>query len=1031
MSFELNYHRSQKVLHVGTEPPRSYFIPFSCDGATPSQDTVRNASDRFISLCGEWNFRYYPTPDLIEDFTSPDFSDAGSDRMGVPGSWQTVPGYDTPNYVNVSYPFPVDPPFVPTADPSALYSRSFFIPEGYIKGREIFLDFEGVDSCFYVYINDIFVGYSQVSHSTSEFNVSGYVHKGQNSVKVLVFKWCDGSYLEDQDKFRYSGIFREVFLLSRDKTRVIDVYSRALLSKNLKSGEVIADITTNDSAGITARLVSPAGKIVGESSVTVSGNGEVSLLVSEPELWSDESPALYTLLISCGEEIIAIGVGFRRIEIIDRVIYLNGKKVKARGVNRHDSHPVLGSATPFDHILEDLYILKRHNVNMIRTSHYPNDPRFPGLCDRLGFFLCDETDLECHGMQRVGDWDYFVREPEWTESLLDRVARMFERDKNHPSVIMWSLGNESGMGDNQRLMSEYVKSRCPGAIVHCEDVSRRLHGMTKERGAYENKEECPWVDVESRMYPSVAEIEKYLTDKKFTKPFYLCEYSHAMGNGPGDLREYWECIRSHDNFFGGCVWEYTDHAAAVGDVYTDPHYMYGGDFGDWPNDGNFCVDGLVYPDRRPHTGFEEYKQVLAPFEISDVASDASSFRVRSRRFYTSLNDLSLFWTVEKNGKAVASGYVPSLAVAPGRSRVFSTGIKIEPSDNTYINFSVRQNSPTEWADAGFEVGFCQSVLSTEKFEGKVKIPDDPGNPLGLRVFDDRFEILSSDGTAVVDRNRGLITSIVSAGKEMLSSPVTPQIWRAPTDNDRRIKAEWYSECFDKTFCDCRGVEILSNESGIISIGAKLLLAANHRRPVLFADAVYSFFTDGSISISMNVSVRPGLPPLPRFGVVFRMPEGCEKIRYFGRGPVESYIDKNLASRMGLWNTTATENFEHYVRPQENSAHADTLFAEISDLRGRGILVTGAGRTFSFNCCHYSPETLTKTGHDFELVPEKETVVCIDYKQTGIGSNSCGPALDEKYRFSETEFRFTARILPCDVNAVDSFAEAKKRVIIPE
>ncbi|MBO7376181.1 MAG: glycoside hydrolase family 2, partial [Clostridia bacterium] len=651
---------------------------------------------RFISLCGEWKFRFYETPDLIGDFLDPGFSDADFDRITVPRRWQTLPGYDSPNYTNVTYPFPVDPPHVPSNNPSGLYSREFFLPERFIKGRRIYINFEGVDSCFYLYVNDRYAGYSQVSHSTSEFELTGIVHKGINRIRVLVFKWCDGSYLEDQDKFRFSGIFREVYLLSRDECHVCDVHARALVSSNFRSGELVCSLALTGSAEVSLELRSPDGLAVGSSSAVIDREGEIGILVASPELWSDETPSLYTLILRTGDETIVLHPGFRRFEIKGRVIYVNGKKVKGRGVNRHDSHPILGSATPLDHMIEDLYILKRHNVNMIRTSHYPNDPRLPELCDRLGFYLCDETDLETHGMQKIGDWDYFVREPEWTESLVDRVSRMFERDKNHPCVIFWSLGNESGMGDNQRIMSEYVKSREPDAIIHCEDISRRTHTKRGEE-PYTNTDECPYIDVESRMYPSVAEIMKYIGNRKYTKPFFLCEYSHAMGNGPGDLKEYWDCIRAHDEFFGGCVWEFLDHSVASGDdVYGNPHYLYGGDWGDWPNDINFCVDGLVYPDRRPHYGLLEYKEVIAPFEISDVAPDGSSFRIGNRNFFVPLDDYALFWNIEADGRVISSGTVPSLRVAPGRSRKYETGASVVLSgSDCHINFSVKTTKEYE------------------------------------------------------------------------------------------------------------------------------------------------------------------------------------------------------------------------------------------------------------------------------------------------------------------------------------------------
>ena len=1027
MAFDRDFHLSQKVIHDRTEAPRAYFIPFSAGDGDAAYGENRAKSSRFLSLCGEWKFKYYPTPDLIEDFLSPDFTTDGSDTLTVPGSWQTAGKYDTPNYTNVTYPFPVDPPHVPSANPSGLYSKEVFIDQDFLKDRRVYINFEGVDSCFYLYVNDRYAGYSQVSHSTSEFELTGILHKGVNRFRVLVFKWCDGSYLEDQDKFRFSGIFREVYLLSRDACHISDVHARALVSPNFKSGELLCGLKLTGSARVFLELFSPAGLPVGSSEVDVDGEGEAGILVSEPELWSDEIPALYTLRVVCGDEVIVLHPGFRRFEIINRVVYVNGKKVKGRGVNRHDSHPLLGSATPLDHMIEDLYILKRHNVNMIRTSHYPNDPRLPGLCDRLGFYLCDETDLETHGMQKVGDWDYFVRESEWTESLLDRAERLFERDKNHACVIFWSLGNESGMGDNQRLMSEYIKSRDPAAIIHCEDISRRIHTKRGEP-PYENPVECEWVDLESRMYPSVAEILKYIKNKKYTKPFFLCEYSHAMGNGPGDLAEYWKAIRENDEFFGGCVWEMLDHSVATGDdVYNNPHYLYGGDWGDWPNDGNFCVDGLVYPDRRPHYGMLEYKQILAPFEIFDVSPDGSSFRIRNRRYFLPLDEFSLFWNIEADGRVICSGSISEVRVAPGKSRKYETGVEIALSGvNCHINFSLKTTAEYEWAPAGYEVGFAQFTLCEPECGVSLADSQPAGRYVALLECGNCYKIITSTSEYLLDRRRGLITSITGCGKEMLASPVSPIIWRAPTDNDRRIKVEWQNACFDRAFCDCRGTSIEKFDDSGVEISASLVIAANGSRPFVYCDASYLFLPDGGVTVTVNAKVREGLPPLPRFGLAFTMPEGSEQIRYYGLGPAESYADKRLASSVGLYKTTPTENFEHYVRPQENMSHADTLWASVTDLSGNGLLLTAPGRRFPFTCQHFTPEQLTKTRHDFELVPMKETFVCVDYKQAGIGSNSCGPVLAEELRFSETSFEYTVRILPVNINDADPFFEACKK-----
>ena len=1027
MSFEYKFHKSQEVLHYGCEKPRAYFVPYHSEASALTDN--RASSARFFSLCGDWDFKFYPVPSMIEDFTAEGFCTCGFDKMMVPRSWQTVlgKGYDTPNYTNVNYPYPVDPPHVPDANPSALYARSFELTEDYLSGKDIYINFEGVDSCFYLYVNDQFVGYSQVSHMTSEFKITDKLVAGKNTIKVLVFKWCDGSYLEDQDKFRYSGIFREVYLLARDIAHISDLYCRQSINAKYTQAVLKVEAELTGKAQIDYKLLDPKGCEESGGSIVLDESGAFEMLVATPKLWCDEDPQLYTLVIKCGEEYIVQYVGFRTIEIKNRIVYINGQKVKVHGANRHDSHPILGSATPTDHMLEDLYILKRYNFNMIRTSHYPNDPRFYTLCDKLGFFVCDETDYETHGMQRIGDWDFFSREEAWTESLLDRVQRMFERDKNHPSIIMWSLGNESGVGENQEKMSAYIKSRMPGAMIHCEDASRRLWnpnskpGAIKDAGKYTGNYELDWYDVSSRMYPGFGEMAEYLTDKKYTKPYFLCEYCHAMGLGPGDLKQYWDVIYANDHFFGGCVWEFIDHSVATGDdIYRDPHYVYGGDFGDFPHDGNFCVDGLVYPDRRPHTGIKEHKAVLKPFVISEVTADGS-FRIKSRRYYTMLDDLCLYWSVECDGKIVRDGVISELRVAPQRSRKYKLdleGIKLEGI--VTVNFSVRQIKSTPWADAGFEVGFHQEKLG--EFARADVDAAKKTNKINICENDKAIFVKVGQTAYKICKTCGLVAGIKDNGKEMLASPMTPTIFRAPTDNDRRIKNDWYNQGFDRMAVKCYSLSVANADENGVTLKASLSLGAKLLAPAVRIEATYAINNEGELSVEMNAKVGENLPPLPRFGVQFKMPEGTEKLEYFGRGPGESYIDLRNSTYLGQFSAKVVDHFEHYVRPQENMAHADTKWVAVTDESRHGILALADGKDISFNCSHFTPEQIAKTAHDYELVPLKETVVNIDYRHTGIGSNSCGPTLLPEFRFEEKEFTFKFRLTPAIMGDVDPFAK---------
>ncbi len=1022
MNFNFEYHKSLASLHVGCEAPRAYYIPYQSE--EKAKDANRASSANFISLCGDWIFKYYNSISEIDDFCAENFTTEEFETLTVPMSWQVMckRGYDTPNYMNINYPFPINPPHVPNENPCGLYVRSFNVTEKMLKEKTLYLNFEGVDSCFYLFVNDKFAAYSQVSHMTSEIDITPFVSKGKNTLKVLVLKWCDGSYLEDQDKFRYSGIFREVFLLMRDPVHIVDIYARHEVSKDLSHADIDLTLTSNGRCNASYKLISPDGDKLCSGETTINKEGKALLSIDYPILWNDEEPKLNALIISSGTEHICLYLALKRMETVNRVVYINGKKVKVKGVNRHDSDPYLGSATPMDHMLRDLYIMKRHNINTIRTSHYPNDPRFLELCDRLGFYVVDETDLECHGMSYYSGgrshWDDLTNSDEWTEAYLDRAVRMFERDKNHGCVIMWSLGNESGIGKNQRIMADYIHGRMPGSYIHCEDLSRRI---VRPGDAVLNAEDVGYdfIDIDSRMYPTVEEIKsKHIERKGNNLPFYLCEYSHAMGNGSGDFKMYWDYIYKTDCFFGGCVWEFTDHSVATGDDrYRDPHFIYGGDFGDFSIDENFCVDGLVYPDRRIHSGLCELKQVIKPFAVTNY--EGGKLRIKNLRFFRSLDDLDLFWKVTKNGKTVKEGRIASLNIAPMARKTYILPISdIDLDGYTYLDISLRQNSTKEWADAGYEIGFEQLTLcEAHKGCAEKRISD----CVSTEMDEKEIKVTAGDAVYTVNRSSGLITSINASGRELLSSPMRPTVWRAPTDNDRYIKKDWMAMGYDRAAAFCHYVKLVGSDENP-QIETRLSLGAPAREVILDAKVTYSFSAEAGVKIDMDVNVNESAIHLPRFGVEFLMPEDTEKLKYFGRGDLESYIDKRHASKMGVYSSSICEHFEHYVRPQENMAHTDTKWTMVYSYAGHGLLAakTSGGEDISFNASHYTPGQLTETAHDFELVPMKETCVNIDFRQAGIGSHSCGFPLPKEFCLDEKEFKFSFRLVPVFAENIDPF-----------
>lgn len=996
-----NYHQSTETLHVGCEKPRAYFVPFPCGCA--SKNAERGESTFFKSLCGEWNFKFFKSVNDVCDLSTED-----SDKLTVPMSWQMAlgRGYDVPNYTNVNYPIPYDPPFVPDENPCGLYSRKFTVPAA-MAGKKIYLNFEGVDSAFYVWVNDEFAAYSQVSHMTSEIDVTSLVHAGENEIKVLVLKWSDGTYLEDQDMWRMSGIFREVYLLFRDETHIRDIFVHCDLDDSFTDADFTVDIDVTGKATVEWTLDCPCGETISSGKCDVDESGKIVVpTIKNAKLWSDEEPNLYTLTLHCGNEYITLPIGARRVEIKDGCVVINGKKVKAKGVNRHDSHHLLGHATPVEHMVRDIMIMKAHNVNMVRTSHYPNDPRFTALCDKYGIYVCDETDLETHGAR---PWYALSRSPEWEGEYVDRVQRMVERDKNHPCVIFWSLGNESGWGQNHVAMHTWIKSRDTSRIVHYEGANYDYNDGKYLRDV---------TDIESRMYPNPTWCDNYCKNPERDEPLFLCEYSHAMGNGPGDLRDYWEVIEANDNFFGGCVWEFIDHSVAIGDKYGDPSFTYGGDFGDHPNDGNFCVDGLVYPDRRVHTGLEELKQAIMPVAVREVKP--GTVAIKSRRYFKSLSDISMAWTVKVDGKAVKSGVHPNLDIAPEAEEVFEIVPENElPAHSTVtLDLSFRQNKPTEWADVGYEVGFAQFI-----YERAEKVKAAPAlYPVELSENREEYTVTVGETVYKISKFSGMITDICDNGEHLITKPVVPQIWRAPTDNDRNVQWDWRNSSLHNAKVKCYSTEVVKADENEAVILSKISLAAAPNEVVLRADVTYTVKYGMGIKIACDVKWNVQKKHYPRFGMRLTMPEGAEQMRYFGYGPNESYVDKRLASKLGEYKSTVTENYEPYVFPQENSSHWGCRWADVHTVAGHGFLFTSC-EPFSFNASHFSPEQLTETRHHYELKREPETTVMLDMRMDGIGSNSCGPELAEKYRFNETEFSSSVTIKPVFAAEVNPYREA--------
>ena len=1005
------------VLQRRREAPAAYFIPYH--SARSARDGLRGASAFYRLLNGNWKFAYYDSWTKVpEGFADRDADVSGWNTIRVPMSWQMA-GYDVPQYTNVHYPFPVDPPYVPAENPAGVYVRDFTRPTGWAD-KSLYLHFEGVSACFYLWVNGQPAGYSQGSHLPSVFDITPFVTDGPNRLTVEVLKWCDGSYLEDQDFYRLSGIFRDVYLTARDKAHLRDIFVHTELDAAYVDGKITAELAFEGSpeGEILAQLYAPGGELLAERTLP-AGADACTFDVPAAQKWTAETPALYTLLLRCGSEYIPVSVGIRQFEIRDGVLLLNGTAIKIKGVNRHDSHPDLGYYTPVAHMEADLMQMKRHNINAVRTSHYPNTPEFLSLCDRYGFYVVDEADLETHGIA-VKSETALTDDPAWREAYLDRVQRMVERDKNHPCVFMWSMGNESFMGHNHMAMAKWAKQRDPGRPVHYEGANK---------GYLVNGYEDPCVDMVSRMYPPLQWCADYCEKHEDPRPLFLCEYSHAMGVGPGDLKDYWDLIYRYPRFLGGCVWEWCDHSVRQKDAQGREFFVYGGYFGETPNDANFCCDGLNFPDRIAHTGLKEYKQVIAPVQAEAVDLKAGVVRLRNRYDFLDLSGLALVWRVTRDGLTVAQGRVETLDAAPHGACEVCLPYTLPATDTAeyYLNLSFVQKADTPWEPAGYEVGCTQLTLPVT-----CRVEEVPAAfpPVAIGREPHRFVLTGENFRYVFDAVAGSFESLRLGGTELLARGTRLSIWRAPTDNDRNIQTTWRAAQMDTSFTRVYESAVEPGPAGSAVITLACAHGGNSEEPVLRAHIRCTVLGSGEIRVETTADVRENLIHLPRFGFEFALPAGFESVEYFGMGPGENYADMCRSARMGCWRSTVDAQYVPYIMPQETGNHTRVRWAAVSDNGGRGILFCADG-DFNFSALHYTAEDLDAAQLTRDLTRRPETIVHVDYRQTGIGSNSCGPALNPAYAFDEKHFTFRFAFRPVLMETIDPAREGRRRYILPE
>jgi len=1059
-----------KLTNRNRLPARSYAFAYPDETAaivgqpgSTASSAPSGGSPWFLLLNGQWKFHYSPTVAQAPlGFERPDYDIEAWGDIAVPLNWQMA-GYGRPHYTNVQFPFPVDPPRVPTENPTGSYRRQFVVPDDWAD-RRITLRFEGVDSAFYVWVNGQPVGFSKGSRTPAEFDITPHVHAGANTLAVRVMQWSDGSYCEDQDMWWLSGIFRDVYLLAYPTVHAYDVRVRTTLDQEYRDATLELAIGMEnhgkeaaDDWRVEAVLLDDLRqKVVGRSTrFSVAGGKsesvEVKMPLASPRKWSAEDPYLHTLLVkirnAAGDlvEVTPLRVGVRQVEMKGGLLLVNGAAIKFKGVNRHEHHPDLGRAVPLETMVTDLLLMKRHNINAIRTSHYPDDPRFYDLCDRYGLYVIDECDLETHGFGNLKDWQGNpANDPDWEDACVDRMVRMVQRDKNHPCVVMWSLGNEANFGCNHKAMAARARQLDPTRPIH-----------------YEGDYDLVVADVYSRMYSHYEsviaagkgdeeEIKKAFGAKGqgySTKPFILCEYGHAMGNGPGGLLEYWEeAIFPYKRCQGGFIWEWVDHGIRQRTADGKEFFAYGGDFGDEPNDGNFVCDGLVFPDRRPSPGLTEYKKVIQPVKVEAVDLKAGKFNLTIRYDFLTLDGLHLDWTLTADGEVVQSGTVATPKVAPGKTRAVK--IPCDPraaasGSQCHVTLSFTLASDQCWAPRGHEVAWAQFELPMKGPAVRVanialmSPVSAARDGLTIRVAGTDFELAFDTVTATLESWRFNGVKLLQAGPRL-------NFWRATTDNDRNWDnaGAWRNAGLFRLQHRTESVELLSAGPNVTRIVARTRIAPPVLNCGFHCDYTYTIFGNGQMRIDVHGLPYGELPPtLPRIGLRMTLPRTMQQFQWLGRGPGESYVDSKQANRVGLWKANLDDLYTPYVFPQENGNRTDVRWVAITDLRGMGLLAvcpTQSGASvhkaarpcsidapncdcktplLNFSAHRFTTMDLEAARHTTDLVPREDITLNLDWRHNGLGSASCGPRPWDHYLLRLEEFRFSICLQPLSMDAV--------------
>ena len=1021
--------------NIGRMPSRAWFTP-QVDGAKSS-----------ITLSGEWRFHFDQAPEAApKGFASLDLDDSDWDSIPVPSNWQ-MEGFGKPWYTNVQYPIPLNPPFVPTENPTGCYRRVFEVPLEW-KGRRIRLRFDGVDSWFEVFVNGKYVGQGMGSRLPHEYDVTDKIDfSGENLLAVRVVQWSAGTYLEDQDMWWLSGIFRDVSLVSFPKTSIDNVNFDTALSADCKDATLSIRATLSGTAAalkgrrVVAELFDATGAKVWNrplSAPAKTGVVKLSGAIKGAHLWNAEDPYLYTLRVSlsdgkAGEDMSAtFKVGVREVRIVDGVFLVNGQPVKFKGADRHEFHTDTGRALSIDTMLQDILLLKRHNFNAVRTSHYPDDPRWYDLCDEYGIYLIDECDLETHGFGY--NETNITYHKEWEAACVDRMERMVARDRNHPSIIMWSLGNESGFGRNHEAMAKKARAMDPTRPIH-----------------YEGDYECLVADVYSRMYPSVDECDRICSgtgpdrcdwhrnlntpvENYNSRPFVLCEYVHAMGNGPGCAKEYWELIYKYPRFCGAFVWEFIDHGIRQKTADGREFFAYGGDFGERPHDASFICDGVVFPDRTPSPGMTELKYIYQP--IATAMADAKTLRLKltNRLAFTSFDKYSASWALLADGETIQTGVFDLPHVAPGADGYVQIPCAMPgPEERREIALVVtyRLAQDEKWAPAGHEVGFANFVLRKASnlssfishLSSLVPIPADECEDCGhlepaKSAADARFFIWEGrDSEVVLDRLLGTIDSWTHGGRMVLERGPLFNFWRAPTSNDGegiggRNQEIWRNHYHVDDLRARYGEPRIVKAKGSSSLVLPVTLGGPVCTNRISCEMSFTLDDDGRLRLRISGEPSGGewKCTWPRIGVQLRLPLADSITEWYGLGPGETYSDTCAAGKLGIWRDDTDNLYTPYVMPQENGSHLDTRRVRLYGPDGCGIEVA-SDENFCFGVSRYETRDIELAKHQTDLSKRPYYTLSLDIAQDGIGTNSCGPGTLPKYQLHPRKFDFEWVISP--------------------